>query len=140
MNTIKSKISTIITLSLGILFFSSCEKDKDAMVPPSIDFTVGAGYTSADAHMALNTAFKIGVDAKRTESKDDLKTFIVTKSYDGAAATTIDNVTLTSAQAAEFAKDYDLTTRNVAGTEKYTFTVANRDGLITTKSITITAP
>ena len=109
-------------------------------MPPTIDFTTSAGYTAADAHIALNTAFKIGVDAKRTESKEDLKTFTVTRSYDGGAATTIDNVTLTSAQAAEFTKDYPLTTRTVAGTEKYTFTVTNRDGLITTKSITITVP
>jgi hypothetical protein len=108
--------------------------------PPTIDFTTGAGYTSTDAHIALNTAFKIGVDAKRTEEKDDLKTFVVTKSYAGAAATTIDNVTLTSAQAAEFTKDYNLTTRNMAGVEKYSFTVTNRDGLVTTKSITITVP
>jgi hypothetical protein len=133
----KIKILVFITI-LGVVFISSCEKDE--MVPPSIDFTIGAGYTAADAHIALNTAFKIGVDAKRTEDKDDLKTFLVTRSYDGAAATTIDNVTLTTAQAAEFTKDYPLTTRNMAGTEKYSFTVTNRDGLVTTKSITITVP
>ena len=138
MKTFRAGISSIAILLISLLFFSSCEKDK--MVPPTIDFTTGAGYTSADAHIALNTAFKIGVDAKRTEDKDDLKTFTVTKSYDGAAATTIDNVTLTTAQAAEFTNDYNLTTRNVAGTEKYSFTVTNRDGLITTKSITITVP
>jgi hypothetical protein len=122
----------------GVILFSSCEKDK--MVPPTIDFLTGAGYTSADAHIALNTNFKIGVDAKRTEDKDDLKTFVVTKSYDGGTASTIDEVTLTSAQAGEFTKDYVVTTRNIAGIEKYTFTVTNRDGLITTKSITITVP
>jgi len=133
----KTNILAFITV-LGVLFISSCKKDE--MVPPTIDFTTGAGYTSADAHIALNTAFKISVDAKRTEDKDDLKTFVVTKSYDGAAATTIDNVTLTTAQAAEFTKDYNLTTRNMAGVEKYSFTVTNRDGLVTTKSITITVP
>jgi len=133
----KSNFLFLIALA-GVLLFSSCEKDK--MVPPTIDFLTGAGYTSADAHIALNTNFKIGVDAKRTEDKDDLKTFVVTRSYDGGTASTIDDVTLTSAQAGEFTKDYPLTTRNVAGTEKYTFTVTNRDGLITTKSITITVP
>jgi hypothetical protein len=133
----KSNFLFLIALP-GVLLFSSCEKDK--MVPPTIDFLTGAGYTSADAHIALNTNFKIGVDAKRTEDKDDLKTFVVTRSYDGGTASTIDDVTLTSAQAGEFTKDYPLTTRNVAGTEKYTFTVTNRDGLITTKSITITVP
>ncbi len=133
----KTRSLALITLS-AVIFLSSCNKDK--MIPPTIDFTTTAGYTSADAHIALITAFKIGVDAKRTESKDDLKTFSVTRSYDGAAATTVENLTLTSAQAAEFTKDYPFTTRNVAGTEKYTFTVTNRDGLITTKSITITVP
>jgi len=127
------------TLIATVAFlFSSCEKDK--MIPPTIDFTTGTGYISADAHLAVNTAVKIGVTAKRTEPNDDLKTFIVTRAYDGGAESTIDNVTIPSAQAGEFTKDYDLTTRNQNGMEKYTFTVTNRDGLITTKSITITVP
>jgi hypothetical protein len=125
-------------IAIGVVSFPACKKDK--MVPPTIDFLTASGYTSADGHIALNTNFKIGVDAKRTEDKDDLKTFVVTRSYDGGPETTIDNVTLTAAQAGEFTKDYDLTTRNTAGTEKYSFTVTNRDGLITTKSITITVP
>jgi hypothetical protein len=133
----KTKILSLVTLTT-VIFLSSCDKDK--MIPPTIDFTTTTGYTFADTHIALNTAFKIGVDAKRTESKDDLKTFSVTRSYDGTAATTVENLTLTSAQAAEFTKDYNFITRNAAGTEKYTFTVTNKDGLITTKSITITVP
>ena len=134
--TFKTSILFLI-LAFGIISFS-CEKDE--MIPPTIDFTTGSGYTSADSHIALDTDFKIGVTAKRTEDKDDLKTFVVTVSYDGGAETTIDNVTIPAAQAGEFTKDYDLTTRNTAGTEKYSFTVTNRDGLITTKTITITVP
>ena len=126
-----------LNMAFGSISFS-CEKDE--MIPPTIDFTTGSGYTSADSHIALSTDFKIGVTAKRTEDKDDLKTFVVTVSYDGGAETTIDNVTIPAAQAGEFTKDYDLTTRNAAGSEKYSFTVTNRDGLITTKAITITVP
>lgn len=136
--TIKNAIRFVSLVFISVAILTSCE--KDAKIPPTIDFTTTAGYTSADAHIALNTAFKIGVDCKRTEAKDDLKTFVVTRSYDGGADVSIDNVTIPSAQAAEFTKDYNLTTRNVAGTEKYTFTLSNRDGLITTKSITITVP
>ena len=110
------------------------------MIPPTIDFTTGTNYTSSDAHLALNTDFKIGVTAKRTEDKDDLRTFIVTVSYDGGTETTIDNVTIPAVQGGEFTKDYDLTTRTTTGTEKFTFTVTNRDGLITTKTIVITVP
>ena len=128
----------IILINTAVFLLSSCEKDK--MIPPTIDFTTGADYVSADGHLAVNTAFKIGVTAKRTEPNDDLKTFIVTRSYDGGAEATIDNITIPVAQAGEFTKDYPLTTRNQNGTEKYTFTVTNRDGLITTKSLTITVP
>jgi hypothetical protein len=134
--TLKTNILFLV-LALGIISFS-CKKDE--MIPPTIDFTTGNGYTSADSPIAPDTDFKIGVTAKRTEDKDDLKTFVVTVSYDGGAETTIDNVTIPGAQAGEFTKDYDLTTRNTAGTEKYSFTVTNRDGLITTKTITITVP
>lgn len=136
MKIMSMKYALFFIIALGVV--CSCEKDK--MVPPTIDFLSTSGYTSADGHIALNTSFKIGVDAKRTEAEDDLKTFVVTKTYDGGTETTIDNVTLTSAQAGEFTKDYPLTTRNTAGTEKYSFTVTNRDGLITTKTITITVP
>ena len=128
----------IVAISVALVFLSSCSKDE--MVPPTIDFNTGAGYTSADAHIAKSTAFKVGIDAKRTELRDDLKTFIVTVSFDGGAATTVDNVTIPPAQGGEFIKDYNFTTRNQNGTEKYTFTVTNRDGLITTKNITITVP
>jgi len=137
MNIAFKKGILFLVLAFGIISFS-CKKDE--MIPPTIDFTTGTGYTSTDSHIALDTDFKIGVSAKRTEDKDDLKTFVVTVSFDGEAATTIDNVTLPAAQAGEFTKDYDLTTRNAVGTEKYSFTVTNRDGLITTRTITITVP
>jgi hypothetical protein len=134
--TLKTTILFLV-LAFGMISFS-CEKDE--MIPPTIDFTTGAGYTSGDSHIALDSDFKIGVTAKRTEDKDDLKTFVVTVAFDGGVETTIDNVTIPTAQGGEFTKDYDLTTRNTAGTEKYSFTVTNRDGLITTKAITITVP
>jgi len=137
MNIPFKKSILFLVLAFGIISFS-CKKDE--MIPPTIDFTTGTGYTSTDSHIALDTDFKIGVSAKRTEDKDDLKTFVVTVSFDGEAATTIDNVTIPAAQAGEFTKDYDLTTRNSVGTEKYSFTVTNRDGLITTRTITITVP
>ena len=129
------KMTLFLIFALGTISFSC---DKDAMIPPTIEFTTGTGYTSSDAHIASNTDFKVGVIAKRTEDKDDLKTFVVTVSYDGGAETTIDNVTIPPAQGGEFTKDYDLATRNTAGIEKYSFTVTNRDGLITTRTIVIT--
>ncbi len=136
MKKIVQQISALVIT--GAVLLAGCEKDK--MVPPTIDFKTGGSYVSADTHLAVNTDFTVGIDAKRTEKEDDLKTFVVTRSYDGGAETTLATETLTADQAGEFEKDYPFTTRNQAGTEKYNFTVTNRDGLITTKSITITVP
>ncbi|MBD0333822.1 MAG: hypothetical protein ICV66_14345 [Chitinophagaceae bacterium] len=136
MKYIKTASIFLIISITSSLFFSSCEKDK--MIPPELNFTTGSGYVSADTGLAVSTEFKIGVVAKRTEANDDLKTFTVTQSYDGGPETTVESITIPAAQAAEFTKEYTFTTRNVTGTEKYTFTVTNRDGLITTKSVTIT--
>jgi hypothetical protein len=65
----------ILFLALALELFLFRAK-KDEMIPPTIDFTTGSGYTSADSHIALDTDFKIGVTAKRTEDEDDLKTFL----------------------------------------------------------------
>jgi hypothetical protein len=134
----RSKTALLVLLSIPALLFVSCE--KDAKIPPTIDFTTTAGYTSADGPVARNTAFKIGITAKKTEDKDVLKTFNVTLTLDGGTATTVETLTLNASQGDTFTKDYNLMTRNQAGTEKYTFTVTNRDGLVTTKSITVTVP
>src|SRR5258708_6268871 len=138
MKTLMIRIVLINFFAALIISFFSCKKDK--MIPPTVDFKTGGSYTSADGHIALNTAFTVGIVAKRTEAEDDLKTFTVTRSYDGGIATTLNTITLTSAQAGEFDQDFSFTTRNTAGTEKYTFTVTNRDGLVTSKSLTITVP
>jgi hypothetical protein len=135
---LRSNSLLVFAFSAAILLMTSCE--KDAKIPPTVTFTTGAGYTSADGSIARNVTFKIGVTAQKTEDKDVLKTFTAEKSYDGAAAINIETLTLTGGQGDTFNKDYTLTTRNQAGTEKYNFTVTNRDGLVTTKSITITVP
>ena len=69
-----------------------------------------------------------------------LKTFNASVSYDGGASTTVYSETLTSAQGDNYTHDLNLTTRNQAGTEKYTFTITNRDGLINTISLSIAVP
>jgi hypothetical protein len=123
---------------ITMLAISSCEKDKGIL--PDISFKTGAGYTSADASIAKNTAFLVGINAARTEDKDVLKTFNASVSYDGGASTTVYNEVLTDTQGDNYSYDLNLTTRNQSGTEKYSFTITNRDGLINTITLTITVP
>ena len=136
----KQKINFIIALiaSAFIFLLSSCEKDAGKL--PDISFKTGAGYIAADATVARNIAFKVGINAAKTESNDVLKTFNISVSFDGGPSSTVYSETLTAAQGDNYTYDFNRTTRNQAGTEKYTFTITNRDGLINTVTLTITVP
>ena len=130
----KSIKALFVILSLS-LFSTSCEKDKH--VPPDVSLKAGTGYTSADTTVAPNTAVTVGFVANKTE--DELKMFNVSYAFDNAAATTTDTtITLTSTEEDHYEKDYTFTTRNQAGTEKWIFTITDRDGNISQKQIVLT--
>ena len=118
------------------LTLSACEKDEGKL--PDIAFKTGVGYTSADATVAKGAPVLVGITADKTEDKDVLKTFTVSVSYDGGAATETLTQTLTGSEGDHYETDVPITTRNQAGTEKYTFTVVNRDGLTNSVSLTLT--
>jgi hypothetical protein len=122
-------------LAIAIITFISCKKDEH--IPPNITFKIAAGYTSADATVDTSAAILFGIDVQKTE--DELKTFDVSVSLDGATATSIAGYPETLAAADEdgFSRDVAVITRNVAGTEKYTFTVTDRDGNSAQKSVTL---
>lgn len=80
----------------------------------------------------------MGINASKAEDNDVLKLFVVTRSYDNGAATNVYSETLTGTSGDSYTKDYPITTRNQAGTEKYTFTVTNRDGLTNSVSVNLT--
>jgi len=132
----KSIKALLIILSLSI-FSISCEKEKDAHVPPNVSLKTGTGYTSADAEVAQATQVMVGFVADKTE--DELKTFNVSYAFDNAATTTTDTtITLTTAEEDHYEKDYTFTTRNQAGTEKWIFTITDRDGNIAQKQVVLT--
>lgn len=130
----KSIKTLFVILSLSLIT-TSCEKDKH--VPPDVSLKTGTGYIAADTTVAPNTAVTVGFVADKTE--DELKTFNVSYAFDNAATTTTDTtITLTSAEEDHYEKDYMFTTRNQAGTEKWIFTITDRDGNIAQKQIVLT--
>jgi hypothetical protein len=131
-----SQIILVCITALLIFAAVSCKKDEGRL--PDISFKTGAGYTSSDVTLAKNTPFKIGINAAKTENVDVLKTFNISVSYDGGASTTAYSVSIPTAQEDSFSYDFADHTRDQAGTEKYTFTITNRDGLINTVALTIT--
>jgi hypothetical protein len=136
---VMKQLRLLLSVTALIIFsgFSSCKKEVDAHVPPDMAFKTGAGYTSADATLAQGDSITVGVNITKTE--DDLRTFNIGYAYDGAgSSTTYYNYVLTAAEYLSYSHDHVLHTRNQAGTEKWTFTVTDRDGNVTQKSITLT--
>jgi hypothetical protein len=126
----------LVAAAMGI---TACKKEsqEDGMIKPQLDFKTGSGYVSADATLPMNDTIVIGVNCARTEENDNLTRFIATKTYDGGTSTTFVDETM---NAVTYTKDMTIITRNVSGVEAYSFTITNRDGLTTTKTITITVP
>jgi hypothetical protein len=139
MNTkIKLKFFAFIFLGLSVVALYSCKKDEDKKVPPTIELEASAGYTNADTTVAAGDSIHVGVNAERTE--DELNTFDVSVFYDGATtSTSIHNEVLSGSDSDDgFDRDIDFAVRNQAGTEKYVFTVTDKDGNIAQTSFTLT--
>ena len=131
------KINSIISVLMFSVILFSCEKDAGKL--PIISFKTGGSYTSADATIAGGTNVTFGINASKAESKEVLKQFNVSKSINGAAATTVFTKSLTGSEGDTYTYDYSATLESVSGQKNtYTFTVTNRDGLVNQVSATIT--
>lgn len=137
MRSFTQKFKLLLIATAMITVMASCKKDEDQRTPPDVEFKTDAGYISADATVGQGASVLVGIIATKTE--DELKTFNVSHAYDGATSTTTDTtITLTSAQEESYSADYTILTRNQDGTEKWSFTITDRDGNSTSKSITLT--
>ncbi len=121
------------------LLISSCDKEEeDEGRLPNIIFKTTAGYTAKDTTVAKGSTILTGILASKAETNDVLTLFVVTRSYDNGSPSNVYSETLTGVSGDNYSKDYPITTRTQAGTEKYTFTVTNRDGLTNAVSINVT--
>lgn len=135
MNNLKSLFTNLIFFSVLTLFVIGCEKDPH--VPPDISLKTGAGYTSDDATLSTGTDVTVGVTAVKKE--DDMLTYNISYAYDGAATTTTyQTFNLTGTEQQNYEKDVTFTTRTQAGTEKWIFTITDKDGNIAQKTILLT--
>lgn len=135
MKNIKTIMKTTLLLVTFGFLFSSCE--KDAHIPPNVTLKTGAGYTSADATVGKNQAIMVGITGEKVE--DDMIKYNVSYAYDGASSTsTFQDFNLSGSEQQHYDKDVTFTTRNQAGTEKWVFTITDKDGNIAQKTITLT--
>lgn len=142
MNIRTNMLMVALAITSVSTVFTSCKKDE--MKPPTIGFKTGAGYTSADASIAAGTAIMIGIDAAKsageTEDMDVLNHFNISLSVNGATATSVYDADMTTAEEDDYSYDYNTTAGATVGdTNKYTFTITNRDGVTAQVSLTVTS-
>ena len=133
------KIKTFFYLSItAILLSASCKKAKvDPHVPPDVVFKTEAAYTSADKTVHKQDTILVGITATKTE--DDLKSYNVSYYYDGGtSSTTFFDYKMADNEKTAYSKDIKIIARNVAGSEKWVFSIVDRDGNITQKTIVLT--
>jgi hypothetical protein len=130
------QLLALLSIAL-IIAFSSCKKNTDAHIPPDLAFKTGGAYTSGDRTITQGDSIKVGIII--TKKEDDIKNLNISYAYDGnTSTTTSQNVVMTAAEYGGYDHDFWITTRNTAGTEKWIFTVTDRDGNLAQKSITLT--
>ncbi len=135
MKTMKFKFASLL-ISIALIGLSSCEI-FDEHKPPALVFKTEAGYTSADATVAKGASVKVGIIADKKE--DDMKIYNISYSYNAATTTTTkETFTLVGSEYQHYEKDYEFTVRNQSGTEKWYFTITDKDGNISKLSITFT--
>lgn len=127
---------TAALFSASILI--SCNKEEDEGLPPQISFKTTSGYTFTDDTVAVNSTVLTGINAQKSEAVDVLKSFSISRSYDGDSATGQVALSLPDSSGNTFSYDYTITTRSVPGTEVYNYTVVNRDGIPNTIHLTLT--
>lgn len=120
-----------------LILAQSCEKDEGKL--PNLSFKTGATYVSSDITKDAGTPFIIGIDASKSEGKDVLKKFNISKSINGGANISILDKDLSGSDGDKYNYDFATTTDTPTGQKsKYTFTVTNRDGLTNQVSLTVT--
>lgn len=122
----------IAVLALACLALTACERDNDGpSVNPKISFAEGPGYTYMSDTVGMQDTLLVGVTVRKGD--DHVHTFKVLSSYDGAPDVVVDSLPI-GIDLFEF--DKMIVTRNVAGTEKWTFWVRESDGDVMKRSLT----
>lgn len=125
-------------IGASLLFSSSCDREKDEEEEaPEMMFKSGGRYIGADATVSVGDEVTIGIEAEVREEKDPLVKFNISKTVNGGSSQEVYSQTLSEKS---FEYDYKLTIDSTmsGNTEKYTFTVTNRDGLTGQKALTLT--
>lgn len=132
----KATIKTLLILALCASIFSSC-KEEDEGDELHIQFITDSGNVYSDTTLPGGSNVTIGIEAETEKPQDPIISFNVSESVNGAADSTIHQETGLDDTAISYQNIYTIGT--VSGnTNKYTFTITNRDGINKQVSLTVT--
>ena len=121
-----------LLLLAGAMIFTACKKDDDDPTPappdntPILTFIGGAGYVSADAEMTTGSTFKVGINAaENANTKKNIESFVVVRTFNDIPTTVFEEDNIGEPN---YTWESDLLANAVAGDERWTFTVTDKDG------------
>jgi hypothetical protein len=128
-------LSLLALLSVGALFLTNCSgTDEDVPEPsPVVNFIGGTDYVDEDISLAANSTFTMGIIASH---ESNIKSIKITRAISGNVAIELLDSSVNDKVITDFF--YTTATQNSAGSEVYSFIVADKDGNSTTKTITVT--
>jgi len=117
-----------LLLITGMGLFTSCKKDSTTDLSPSMNFIGGSGLVSADASLNTGELFTFGVNASANSSSGTkLKTFKVVRTFNNIPQTVFDT-TFSGNGVSTYNEQFSAYAAPAAGTERWTFTVTDKDG------------
>jgi hypothetical protein len=127
-------LAFLMIAAFGAAMISSCGDGDDDLEPvgPTLNFLGGMEYVSSDAELTADSEFSVGIRGTHSEN---IEKFTVTLAINGTSAGTLFD---SSFKSRDFDYVFVRTTGPDAQTERYSFTLTDRNGVETTRSITIT--
>ncbi|WP_156140427.1 hypothetical protein [Sporocytophaga myxococcoides] len=136
-----SKFFSMMALA-AVALLSSCSNEDDPKPAPSLDFVAGTGYTTGDVTLAPGSTLKVKWVANKGDKDMDKFQVTINNAYlvdyapDGAGS---NPYSLKGSNQNTYQGEIStVVSSNVGNVETYTFTVTDKNGNSTSKSIKVT--
>lgn len=125
----------LASAALVSMVFTSCS-DDDTPKPPSLSFRGGSEYVSSDATVTVGENFIVGVTSlPNSESGKKLSNFTIVRTFNNVPFTVLDSA-LGNVESLDM--DIIFSANLDAGSERFVFTVTDKDGEMVENAIVIT--
>jgi hypothetical protein len=132
----KIQLLASLLLITGIGLFTSCKKDSTEDLTPTINFIGGGDYISSDVTLDTGEEFLVGITAlSNTSSGTKLASLKVVRTFNNTPETVFENTTI---NASTYTWSDYVNANTSAGTERWTFTITDKDGETSEVSFNIT--